>query len=1055
VAAATFVTDERKHAAALSTGAGAHAMSRHTRCVLVPLLATTVLCSPALPAQAPRLPSDGGTTFSIGQPGAWQGTWGFSSGLERRHGEPLGVVEGRVGLYTELLSRVLGLGGAHVETYVSTMDTRTNAGVHGRIVSPFARVGFGFDYSGFDHQLRPLFSMTYPARRGGLFHDGSVVRIDYRPGPEKMLTVGVEGSFLRKIPLGTTRPYDDRVRMRLRPVPPAPLPGDRDALLAALTEARTSARRIQLLTVPWIDHKGGGGKRSDAAVLDHLQDVARGADGLSLDDETRRFHAAMERAFTLAMAPPGDSSRGAAIRGRAVAVQARAILLDEVLLPYDRLLGQSKDKDSIREFAVLARGAFLRWLHVQSGIPHAAVDAVLAVFVSLLDMVEENRAMAHAEWGASRFVWLPLQLALLPEEHDSQNELDAIVARAAGEPFTDGNDVSYVINEQFQYQLSRTIREARQYHVLWTHDFRGVDAQGDPDEMSYRHVLRSYYAAMIARVRAYDSTGVFPTYIIILDEFFYRQTKGRLWMRLLEDPLRHQVHLPSRFRSWEDSLRAAQDTLRQAIAASALLTAQRTQYGEAWLHNLVKVHVNITNSSDPTFWSWRIATAFPVPDTWMRDHRKLVFYDVTEDDLYRGEAIVTGAGVGEHYANLSWEDRSLLVRGPATLALKTAARELLIGQGVRADRIPAVLQPRPRALDYDWQVARAAARRTAVGDALPSASRPLRAALLQNRTGYDAKSINVTKAVLYTLMPAGSVIKIPDSLWNGTFWGSALTGCAMRGVRVLVIAPTLANAPARAFGSMIRSRELLWRLIMAERLLGPIIRRNGGLLKVGLYASEIPVSDVPGKILAVRTTLTQHAWLRDLFGFPPSVYSGLEELATTLGRLPVPVRSGREFEAEQRPLLHLKANFIASREAWTVMARSEWVAMTREFVPRRISQLEARSAAVASLEEMPDARIDIGSDVVQRWYDGLDPATRQRVVFYTMLGSANQNDRSMVSDGEAVIVLSGWPSVTATIDLISLIGQSKWVDDPAELDRYLPRHSDVATRIAHWFKFAF
>ena len=51
----------------------------------------------------------------------------------------------------------------------------------------------------------------------------------------------------------------------------------------------------------------------------------------------------------------------------------------------------------------------------------------------------------------------------------------------------------------------------------------------------------------------------------------------------------------------------------------------------------------------------------------MRDHRKVVFYDISEDDPYRGEAIFTGAGIGEHYANLSWEDRSLLLRGPAAL----------------------------------------------------------------------------------------------------------------------------------------------------------------------------------------------------------------------------------------------------------------------------------------------------------------------------------------------------------------------------------------------------
>jgi phosphatidylserine/phosphatidylglycerophosphate/cardiolipin synthase-like enzyme len=77
------------------------------------------------------------------------------------------------------------------------------------------------------------------------------------------------------------------------------------------------------------------------------------------------------------------------------------------------------------------------------------------------------------------------------------------------------------------------------------------------------------------------------------------------------------------------------------------------------------------------------------------------------------------------------------------------------------------------------------------------------------------------------------------------------------------------------------------------------------------------------------------------------------------------------------------------------------------------------------------------------------------VIFYTLLGSANQNDRSMVSDGEAMVILAGWPSVSATIDLLSIIGQSRWIEDPAELDRLLPRRSFIPTRIAHWLKFAF
>lgn len=1015
------------------------------------LMATMTLLAGAPLGAQQRLPSDGGTTASLGQPGGWLPSIGVATGVKNTADGPAPASEGRVGVYFELFNRVLGLGGVQLEAYGGTLNTHGTGGGRVRLVSPFARTGIGIDYNAFDETVRPLISTYWTVRRGGVFRDGTMVRVDYRFGQWRSFAVGLEKPVLRRIPAGSTRPLDDRVRLPATRAPVTPLPAGRPALRETLGVARAAARRIHRLTVPWLDHKGGGGTKSDQAVLDQLLAVKALAATTSLDGETRRFHDAMESAFTMAIRSDATASGDGVPTGRApsggpeVAAMARTVLLDEVLLPYNRLLGQHKDKDTTRDFAILARGAFLRWLHVGSGVPRARVDSALAVFEELLHIVEEVRAHANAEWGGSRFVWLPLQLALLPEEHDTQAELDALVERAVGEVLTEGNEVSYVINEQFQYQLSRTIREARDYHVLWTHDVRGLDDRGHPDEMSYRHVLRSYLAAMTERVRAYDSTGVFPTYVIILDEWFYQARGGRLWMSLLEDPLHHQFRLPAEFRSWEDSIRLAQDRLREAVASSGLLMAQRRQYGDAWLRQLVKVHVNITNASDPSFVSWNVATAFPVPDNWMRDHRKLVLYDVTEDDLYRGEAIVTGAGVGEHYANLSWEDRSLLVRGPATLALKRAARELLLGQGIPPDRIPVELQPRPRALDHDAQVAQARAH---IG-------RPLRAVLLQNRTGFDEKSVNVTKAILYTLMPAGSVIKIPDSLWNGTFWGSVLVGCSLRGVRVLVIAPTLANAPARAFGSMIRSRELLWRLVMAGRVLEPEIAAQGGLLKVGLFASTLSVSDVPGKLLAVRRTLTGHEWLRDLFGFPEAIYTGLEELAATLGQLPAPAAGPGDFEARPRPLLHLKANSIASREAWTIMARSDWVEMTRQFVPRRMAQLSTRQAALA-LEGIPaEPFIDLGDDVVQRWHDELSPEERQRVVFYTILGSANQNDRSLVSDGEAVLMLAGSPSVVAYIDLISLIGQSEWIESPEELDRLLPPRGDLATRLAHWFKYSF
>ncbi|MGH7472166.1 MAG: hypothetical protein ACRENP_29805, partial [Longimicrobiales bacterium] len=518
--------------------------------------------------------------------------------------------------------------------------------------------------------------------------------------------------------------------------------------------------------------------------------------------------------------------------------------------------------------------------------------------------------------------------------------------------------------------------------------------------------------------------------------------RGRLWMNLLEDPTRYRLRLPKGYESWQDSIAAAQSALRTAIDQSRRLQEQKRQFGEAWLRNLVKVHVNITNPADPSFWSRHLVPSLPVPDNMMRDHRKLVFYDITEQDPYRGEALYTGAGVGEHYSNLSWEERTLVVRGPALLGLKQAARQLLLRQGMPASEIPYHLQPKPKSADYDARIVRDT----------QNAQQALRAVDLHNGTGFATKDVNVVKAMLYTLMPPGSVIKIPDSLWNSAFWGAALCGAALRGVRVLIIAPAEANSPVPVFVALSRAQELLWRLLSAHQILGPDIAAAGGTLRIGVYSPTLAVTDIPAKVRAVQQTFADQVWLRELFGFPPSVYEVLGDLAKMVSGLAMDPANAPEFEYDPQPKLHLKANFFASREAWTLMARPEWGDLTWTYVMNRIAQVQTRQAAVRSFEKFPEVFIDVGGAEVQRWFAELDASTRERVVFYTVMGSQNQNYRSMVVDGEVAFLVSSWPSIIPYLDFISLIGQSRWIEDYDELARLLPRQPGWRWRFARWIK---
>lgn len=1023
------------------------------------LALTLLLAAPGsggLGAQA-RPPVEGGMTISLGQPRVWTGSLGVASGALGGGGEGRAVPHLFLGAYRDLVNPVAGALGVQIEAYGGARGGEFDGGVRTRFVVPLARFGIGADYNLLDHQTSLILSALYAGRRGGLFGNGTLARLDYLPARDHSVTVGVEMPVFRRTPAGRARPRRDHVRLMAPPAeparsparsparpparPPARGPAPGPGLDGPLETLRSAAGRIRALDIPDLGRKesrpGWGATAPD--------EPANKATTSLIVTETRRFHAALARAFSVALAGRAIVEGESTARGERAATEARWVLLSDVLLPYNRLLGQVKVPNSIRGLGHQAEARFVRWMREEGIASGDSATAALSVFRSLLDIVEENRAATSAQWRDSRFVWLPLQYALLPEQHDTQAELDAIVALAVEQPFTEGNFVSYVINEQFQYQLSRTIRAAEEYHVLWTHDFRGDDDVGNPDEMAYLHVVRSYLAAMTERVRAYDRTGRFPVYMILHDEWFYELRNGRRFLTLLEDPTRYRLRLPSAFRTWEDSIVAVQATLREAIAASTRLQAQKAEFGAEWLRNLVKVQVSITNPADPSFSSWRLTRGIPVADNMMRDHRKLVFYDISEDDPYHGEALYTGAGVGEHYSNITWEDRSLLVQGPTNLALKHAARTLLQSHGVAPHLIPVPLQPRRTPPDY--------AERIRV--AVEGNPWPLRALGVHNGVGYAAKRVNVAKAVLYTLMPAGSVVMVPDSFWNSEFWGSALLGAALRGVRVLIIAPSDASNSVAAFGTQILIRELLLRLLDAREAFAPEIAAAGGVLRLGVYDSAIEVTDIPGKVRSVRNSFAGTPWLRDLFGFPPEVYEDLGEFQEEIGRLTMSPGATCEFEYDQRTKLHLKANFFASREGWQFMTRPEWGEMMRSFVMQRIAQVQSRTEAVCRLEETPDAWLDIGGGYVQEWFTRLEPEARERVVFYSVMGSQNQNARSMVVDAEVAIVVAHWPSVIPYLDLISLVGQSRWVESPAEIEALFPPRGWLKVAIAHWFRLSF
>jgi hypothetical protein len=79
----------------------------------------------------------------------------------------------------------------------------------------------------------------------------------------------------------------------------------------------------------------------------------------------------------------------------------------------------------------------------------------------------------------------------------------------------------------------------------------------------------------------------------------------------------------------------------------------------------------------------------------MRDHRKIVFRDVTEANPFRGEALYTGMGVGQQYLGPTWDDPLDPCEGSRAARAQASARNLLLSQGISESDLPPPSASRP------------------------------------------------------------------------------------------------------------------------------------------------------------------------------------------------------------------------------------------------------------------------------------------------------------------------------------------------------------------------
>lgn len=1007
------------------------------------LLVLSTTSATAVPAATPAEEPVPSAIISMGQPTRWHPYTALSAGRHFEGGTAWSTTL-TAGLYRDWIAAMTqGLGPA-AELWGRVGGPESDAGARLYLASPGGMARAGLDQSFFDGGS-PAFALgvDLPLQRGGLVLDGGQLRVDWIP-VRNQVNLGLQWPLGSKR-IGHTRPRDIDANLptaRDRHPAARPAPDLEEALgLTAL-----SAGWLAVLTTGILWDDTPKIESDDLEKLRAFMDTLRAEiaavdllhpDGHTYQCEIALYHEQFDRVFGLAQ---GANWAEAPARGRVMADGAREALLESVLLPYNRAFGIIKEPDNLDGLSREAEHRFADWLLSRPQYGPAATARAQAAFRDLLRRLELVRARVRDDARVDPdVVWLPLQWGLRPDQFDSQAELDAILARAAGRPFTQGNSAEIINALQFAAELQRQVTDAQDYHVLWIHDYRGLNGAGEPDAVGYHQTLR-YMRTLVDRVRGYDGRGRLPSYFIFLDQQYYDPNKARLWLDLLERPLDHRVGLgKGPYAAWADSLGQVQDELRAAVAGSTRLQAQAaTRGGDDWIRRLVKVHVSITNPADLTFRSARMLPGLPgVPDAVARDHRKVAFYDLTEADPALGGALVTGTGIGEHYTSPTWEDRGLRVHGPGALEMKTAARRLLLSQGFSMDEIPEPLREAAPPADYDARV-----------KAMTAAGWTASVLNVHNETGFQIKEATVANMILYTLAPPGTELWIPDSIWTSRTIAAALAGAALRGCSVLVIAPTLANAPSAGFPQMSRMRVMLGILVEYSRGLEAEIAAAGGRLRVGLYTRRTPKDDVAGVWRDVTRAWRAEPLMRDLFPFDPLAVQEFDSLAVKLESLGAGATSYAADTTERLPKMHRKTQFFGTGEAVRAVARDpETASVFRRITEQALAAGRAESGAVLADTTTAAAMAAYGR-IDARLPDDL----RARRLYYMTVGTVNKDARSNFLNGETQFVVSGVWGLGAYLDFLVLLANTEWLVSQEDLERHIPQYSGLQHRLGRFLR---
>jgi hypothetical protein len=128
------------------------------------------------------------------------------------------------------------------------------------------------------------------------------------------------------------------------------------------------------------------------------------------------------------------------------------------------------------------------------------------------------------------------------------------------------------------------------------------------------------------------------------------------------------------------------------------------------------------------------------------------------------------------------------------------------------------------------------------------------------------------------------------------------------------------------------------------------------------------------------------------------------------------------------------------------------LAQTLRAQSRETSRLA--DALAAPIPPADTAAARLADDLLRGYEAGLPVADRKRMSFYFIAGSQNHDDRGLMLDGEASVIVSGFEASGGLADLFYLMARSTWIEREAEIDRLVPAPRGLLARLAHLIRFA-